>query len=115
MKRISFALTKDSFLDGSKTVTRRLGWKDLDTGTRLKAVEKGMGIPKGEKQVELGEIVVVSVRREPLNLITPSDVVREGFTDMLTHEFISMFCKHMGCNPSDTVTRIEFRKISAGA
>ena len=35
MRNISFALTKQQFLDRTKTVTRRLGWKNLEVGTLL--------------------------------------------------------------------------------
>ncbi len=49
MKNISFALTTKQFLDGSKTVTRRLGWANLKPGEILMACEKCMGLgPGGE-------------------------------------------------------------------
>lgn len=113
MRSISFALTKRQFLDGSKDVTRRLGWASLKPGTRLRAVEKAMGLKKGEHPVVLGEIEVVSVRRERLAAITPADVRREGFPDMGPTSFVEMFCAHMGCTYGDEVTRIEFRRVPA--
>lgn len=110
-RRMSFSLTKSQFLDGSKTVTRRLGWKALRAGDELIAVEKCMGLKKGERQVELGRLVVTNCRQEPLNAIEADDVTREGFPEMTRLEFIGMFCRAMRCGPCDPVTRIEFRKL----
>ena len=113
MRSLSFALTERQFLDGTKDVTRRLGWKTLNPGDRLRAVRKAMGLKRGEHPVVLGVIEVVSVRREPLWPIDQADVIREGFPRMTPMEFVKMFCEHMDC-PSDTeVTRIEFRKVAA--
>ena len=112
MRSISFALTKAQFLDGTKDVTRRLGWATLKPGDRLRAVEKAMGLRKGEHPVVLGVIEVVSVRREPLFAIHDEDVPREGFPSMTGDEFVAMFVKHMKCCPETTVTRIEFRKVT---
>jgi len=93
VRRISFSLTTPQFLDGSKDVTRRLGWQDLEPGTHLLGIEKGMGLKKGDKQVVLGEIEVVSVRRERLDAITPEDVEREGFPGQNPEWFVAFFCK----------------------
>jgi hypothetical protein len=111
MRRISFALTEAAFLDGSKDVTRRLGWEHLKPGTELLAVNKCMGIRKGEHARIFGPIRVVSVRRERLCVITPSDVVREGFPDFTPELFIDHFCDAMGCPPNTVVTRIEFERV----
>ena len=112
MRRISFSMTEAQFLDGSKTITRRMRWLKLKAGERLAGIRKGMGLKKGEKQHVLGDIRVVSVRREQLDAITQEDVVREGFPDMTPAEFVTFFCKgHSECNPFTTVTRIEFRRI----
>ncbi len=111
MRRISFSMTEAQFLDGSKTVTRRLGWKTLQSGERLTAVRKAMGLKKGEKQHILGDIVVVNVGREPLDAIDEVDVRHEGFPDMTPAQFVEMFCGHMKCKPWRDVTRIEFRRI----
>ena len=111
-RSLSFALTEPQFIDGSKDVTRRLGWLRLKAGDRLRAVRKAMGLKKGEKAHVLGEIEVVSVRREPLSWITGEDVIREGFPAMTPIEFIAFFCKsHAGCSPATEITRIEFRKV----
>ena len=113
MKLISFFLTTPQFLDGSKDVTRRLGWKNLKPGDRLMAVRKAQGLKKGEHPEKLGVIEVVSVRREPLWSIDNDDVKREGFPDMVWEDFVDMFCKHMKCERSTRVTRIEFKRVEA--
>ena len=111
MRRISFALTQPQFLDGTKDVTRRMGWLFLKPGDRLRAVDKVMGFRKGERATVLGVIEVISVRREPLEFITADDVRREGFPDATPGWFVEMFCEAMRCDPSAEVTRIEFRKV----
>ena len=118
-RNISFALTINQFYDGSKDVTRRLGWKNLQPGEILCAVEKSQGIPKDGKIRKLGLIRVVSARRERLSRMTgdPSwgeiEVRREGFPNMTPAEFVEFFCAtHKGCSPSTYVTRIEFERIA---
>jgi len=92
-------------------VTRRFGWWFLKEGEVLNGVVKGQGLRKGEKIERLGKIKVVSLRGEPLKLITADDVVREGFPRMTPAEFIRMFCKTMGCDPETMVNRIEFEYV----
>lgn len=111
MRRISFSMTEPQLIDGSKTVTRRLGWRGLKAGDHLQAVNKCMGLRKGEQARLLGVIEVVSVRREPLNEMTDADCAREGFPLMGPVEFMLMFCKAMKCTPQTEVTRIEFRRV----
>lgn len=111
MRSMSFALTTRQFLDGSKTVTRRLGWLTLKPGDQVRAVEKGMGLQKGEHPRVFGEIEVVNVRRERLDAIEDADCAREGFPGMTAEGFVEMFCRHMGCQPDTFVTRIQFRKV----
>lgn len=108
---MSFFLTTPQFLAGTKDVTRRTGWKDLKPGTRLQAVRKTQGLKRGEHPVRLGEIEVISVRREALWAITEDECRREGFPSLTPDGFVSMFCGAMGCQPEDVVTRIEFRRI----
>lgn len=94
-RRMSFALTTQQVLDRSKTVTRRHvdRWVDLQPGDRLTAVEKGMGLPKGAKQVVLAEIEVVGVRVELLSQLIrepdygAAECEAEGFADLSPDEF----------------------------
>lgn len=111
MRNMSFMLTTEQFLDGSKTCTRRLGWWFLEPGELVRGVKKAMGLKKGEKIEPLGIIRVVSMRKEPLNRITPEDVAREGFPGMTPDEFVAMFTKAMKCDASTIVNRIEFVRI----
>lgn len=111
-RSMSFALTTSQILDRSKTVTRRLNWDGLKPGTVLWAVKKGMGLKKGEQVEKLALIRVASVRRERLWSITDEDVVREGFPGRAAHEFVEMFCDHMGVKPDAWVNRIEFEYLN---
>lgn len=110
-RNMSFALTTEQFIARTKTVTRRFGWLFLQPGEVLCGVKKAMGLKRGEKIERLGMIRVVSTRREPLNAICQEDVVREGFPEKSTTEFVEMLCKHSRCQPHDTVTRIEYEYI----
>jgi hypothetical protein len=110
MRRMSFALTERQLLDGSKTVTRRLGWRNLKPGQLLLAVNKCMGLKKGEKARVLATIRVKSVSVIPLFDVTDKEAAREGFPDMTGAEFVAFFSKHMKCTPMHEVTRIEFEK-----
>lgn len=110
MRSMSFALTTRQFLDGSKTVTRRLGWTFLKPGDRVRAVKKAMGLKKGEHPEVLGVIEILSVRREALSTVCDDQTAAEGFPEMSGKQFRDMFVKHMGCMMQDEVTRIEFRK-----
>jgi len=112
MRRISFGITIDQFEDGSKDVTRRLGWKFLKAGDRLQAVDRVMGFKKGEKARKLGVIEVVDARREPLCNITEDDVIREGFPGKMPEWFVVMFSKAMKCHWATPVTRIEFKRVA---
>lgn len=111
MRLISFSLTTRQFLDGSKDVTRRIGWRSLKPGDRLMAVKKAMGLKRGEHPEKLGEIEVVKVSYEMVGAIDSADCKREGFPDLKPYQFVTMFCEHMGCRPETEVTRIEFRRV----
>lgn len=107
-RNISFYETQGQFLDRSKDVTRRLGWKFVKSGDVLCGVKKAQGIPKGGKIERLGLIEVISVRREPLSAITANDVRREGFPDWTPAQFIAFFSEFNKCGADEIVTRIEF-------
>lgn len=109
MRRMSFALTKEQILNQTKTVTRRLGWKDLKLGEIIQPIEKGMGLKKGEKQILLGcPIKIVSISVQRLYQITWEDLRKEGFPNMSQEMFIDMFCKANKCDRKKRVYRIEF-------
>ena len=110
-RNISFSMTTRQFLDQSKTVTRRLGWWDLEPGDVLCGVKKSMGLRKGEEIKRLGLIKVTSVRRERLESVTAVDVTNEGYPKMWPGEFVKMFCQSHKCEPDTWVNRIEFKYL----
>lgn len=104
-RNISFALTTDQIRNRTKTVTRRLGWKNLRQGQILNACVKCMGLKPGEQIQRLGQIRVVSATQEPLVAMMRDEAYGK--------QFVEMFCEHMrpvnGCVTD--VTRIEFEYI----
>lgn len=111
-RHMSFALTERQLMDGSKTVTRRMGWRTLTAGDEVIAVRKAMGLRKGERVHRLARLHIISVRRDPLMVITSGDCRREGFPDMTPDEFIAFFCRtHAGCTAETIVARIEFEIV----
>jgi len=110
-KNMSFSITTSQMYEGTKDVTRRLGWSSLKAGDIVCAVEKGMGLKKGEKVKRIGLIEIVSVTQEQLWKITKADVIREGFPEMTASEFIDMFCDTHKCTMYQWVNRIEFKRL----
>jgi hypothetical protein len=51
MRLMSFALTEQQILDGTKDVTRRLGWLFLKRGDLIRPVRKCMGLKRGERPI----------------------------------------------------------------
>lgn len=90
---MSVSLTLDAVRSRSKTVTRRHvdTWRNLAPGDRLALIEKGMGLPKGTKQVVVAEVEVIDVRVEPLYAMTDDDTAAEGFRDMTASDFIEFW------------------------
>ncbi|MBF6162984.1 hypothetical protein IU491_29180 [Nocardia cyriacigeorgica] len=71
-----------------------------------------MGRRRGEPLVRIVDVEVLAVRREPLEAITPDEVVAEGFPEMTPEQFVEFFCdSHTGCTPDSEVTRIEWRYL----
>lgn len=122
VRNISFALTTAQIRAHTKTVTRRRGtwWATvLKPGDLLCAVEKSQGIKKGGL-VRLGVIRVVFAQTERLGAMGPNsnlhgwlETEKEGFQYTPPEDFIAMFCKHMGGDEDQLVTRIEFEYVDA--
>ena len=110
-RNMSFMLTTRQVEDESKDVTRRDGWWFLKPGDRLWAVEKAMGLKKGEKVKRLKLIEVVSTRAEQLDAIDGDDVKREGFPDWKPIDFIWFYRYHNGGWVDQIVNRIEFKYV----
>lgn len=112
MRNMSFMLTTQAMYEHRKSVTRRVGWWGLRAGDTIMAVEKGMGLNKGETVKKIYPIRVVNVRNEKLDWITDDECILEGFPEMNRAEFIEMFCKHNKCGPSTIIRRIEFEELA---
>lgn len=118
-RNMSFSLTTDQIRNRTKTVTRRKGWKFLKAGTVINACVKCMGLKPGEKVEKLCQIFITDVRRESLDNMDHdgfgsygnTEADKEGFPLLTGIEFVNMFCKHMGGEPDQIVTRIEFEYI----
>lgn len=109
---MSVSLTEPQVRARSKTVTRRAGWLMLKPGDRLTLCRKVMGRRKGEPLERITDVEIVAVRRERLDLITPAEVIAEGFPEMTPAEFVEFFCgSHKGCGPASEITRIEWRYL----
>jgi len=109
MRFMSFALTVPQMQAGEKDITRRLGWRDAKPGWIVQPARKCQGLKKGQRIERITRpIRFVDVRLEPLRVITPEDVIREGFPGMSPFEFVTMFRQHNKCLADTEVVRIEF-------
>jgi len=111
---MSVALTIDAVKSRTKTVTRRHPdtWKDLRPGDGLTLIEKGMGLPKGSKQVVLAEVVVISNQIETLNQVDEREVQLEGLGHMTPTEFRWFWARSHGHPNPDRVGVIPCRRIA---
>ena len=119
MRLMSFSLTTEQMRRREKTVTRRCGWDFLLPGQLLWAVEKGMGLKKGEQVKRIGVVRVISVTKEPLTKLLydeaygRAEVKKEGFPEMSPLEFVEMFCLHNKIDRARRVNRIELEHVDA--
>ena len=111
MRNMSFFKTQDQIRNGTKTVTRRLGWKFLKPGDEVMACVKCRGLKKSEKVEKIRPIRIVSVDRQCLFDMSINDLTLEGFPFLSTWAFVEMFCDLNKCDRHDFVTRIEFEYI----
>lgn len=106
---MSVALTTAQVRNRTKTVTRRAGWQMLTPGDLLTLCPKVRGRRLGEPLERIVTVEVVSLRREPLNAITPADVIAEGFPEMTPAQFVEFFRDtHRGITADTEITRIEW-------
>jgi len=110
-RNMSFALTTQQIINETKTVTRRLGWANLNPGEIFNAVERSQGLRKGEKVKKLKVLRCLLNTPQRVDWIGIDDVVREGFPDMTVRGFVEMFCRHMKCQPDKIINRIEFEYV----
>lgn len=123
-RRMSCSMTIDAVRERRKTVTRRHvnTWRTLQPGDRLTLVEKGMGLAKGERQVVLAEVEIVSVRVEPIGLaLRAGEVAAEGFGSWEPAAFVRFWLDSHGYGRLDGESwdvqcrRIEWRYIDEAA
>lgn len=118
MRNMSFMLTTKQMYDETKSVTRRVGWWNLNSGDVVMAVEKGMGLKKGEKVIPIYPILIINrpMKQELARLLRCDsyayrEVIKEGFPDLSPKQFVDMFCSsHKGCTPNTLVNRIPFAR-----
>ncbi len=112
-RNMSFALTTEQIKNRTKTVTRRFGWLFLKPGDEVYAVEKSLGLKKGEKIVHLAHLRILSAQQEPLNNITYRECGYEGFPHYTPGQFINMLRNHYKkkIDSSELINRIEFEYI----
>jgi len=116
-RNISFSLTTDQVIAGTKDVTRRTGWEFAKVGDILTACEKCMGLKKGQKIIRLCQIRLIAVDREPLSRMLgeveygKSEVIREGFPHLTPTQFVVMFSQHNHCRVNTIITRMEFEYL----
>ncbi len=109
---MSFSATTEQMYNRTKTVTRRgvNTWENLQTGDRLLAIEKGMGLAKGEKQVIIGVIEIVNNSVEPLGLVDDEEARREGFETL--DQFKTVWANlNGGWHDDGLARRISFRHV----
>lgn len=110
MRRMSCSLTVDAVRDRTKTVTRRHvdTWTTLAAGDRLTLIEKGMGLKKGDRQVVLAEVEVVSVHVQALACIVISgELKREGLGHLTADQFVDLWVKSHGYgHVTDVIDRL---------
>ena len=121
-RNMSFAFTTPQFQDGSKSVTRRMGWLHAKAGDVVCGVKKGMGLKPGEKIERLGHIRLINVRRELLRRMTDdidygfAECVREGYPPPHPKSwptyFVEWFCTSHHCTADAFITRIEFEHLA---
>lgn len=117
MRVISMAMTHKQFCDGTKDVTRRVGWMHGVVGMRLRVVRKAQGLRKGDRMETLGFIELVDVRREPLSRMIadkvygPEECRREGFPKWTPDQFVRFFCETHFVTSTALITRLEFKRI----
>ena len=121
MKRMAFSLTIEAIEKQTKTVTRRPAetWRTLKVGDRIVAVDKVMGLKKGQSPRVLGVVRVVDVRIVNLEDFPPGDCAKEGLPDLTPTQFIERFAAAYKLTSLEVedylVRRIEFEYLAGDA
>ncbi|MDO8391033.1 MAG: hypothetical protein Q7V57_11130 [Actinomycetota bacterium] len=125
-RRMSCSMTVPAVRARTKTVTRRHvdTWKNLKPGDRLTLIEKGMGLPKGARQVELADVEIVDVRVERLGMVIFEKFAtkHEGLPHLTGQQFMEFWSRGHGygaCTAYAVIAnypcrRIEWRYLDGG-
>jgi hypothetical protein len=112
MRNMSFSKTTERMYAHRKYVTRRYGWWFLKVGDRVQAVEKSMGLRKGEKVKKICVIEITNHYRDNLKCLTQQECILEGFPDKSPdwlRELLYSICPKKEW--SNTPNRIEFKFV----
>jgi len=112
-RNMSFALTQEQIKSKTKTVTRRMNWQCLKVGDIVNAVNKTMGLKKGERPIRLATLKITSIHREKLTKITQEECAKEGFPNYSPWDFVCLFVEANNCKPDVEITRIEFEFVAS--
>jgi hypothetical protein len=117
---MAFSLTTEAIERQTKTVTRRPveTWRTLKAGDRIVAVDKVMGLKRGQTSRVLGVVRVTDVRVESLvGGMSVDECRREGFPNLTPRGFIDMLAEHYKIKPcmDIDVRRIEFEYLAGDA
>lgn len=120
MRRMSFAHETPQIIAREKTVTRRTGWRSLESGDLIRAVATTWAGEAGRAAKPLAVLRVTNVRIESLArlvdepLYAEDELPREGFPCWLRDEFVETFCRRHGLKTVRTdITRIEFEYVES--
>jgi hypothetical protein len=115
---MSFSLTTPQILAREKTVTRRTGWRFLQPGDLIQAVDRTRGFKPGKGPQLLAVLRITDVRVESLArlvdepLYAEDEIPREGFPCWSRAEFVEMFCRTHGLKTAQCdITRIQFEYV----
>lgn len=114
MRNMSFSYTTKQIYDGTKTETTRKGWNNLIPGMRIMAVEKAMGLKKGQKIKKIRPIEIVKVEKIEAreDFYSQENVIAEGFPDMIPGQFIrDILIGKCNCLFDEPVNRITFKYV----
>jgi hypothetical protein len=118
VRRIWFSATAAQILDRSQTVTRRIGWRFLQSGDLVQAIGTRPGSHGDGAVRPLGVLRILDVRVERLSRLISEpaygedELPREGFPCWSRDEFVESFRRAHRLKTTDTeITRIAFEHV----
>jgi hypothetical protein len=114
-----FSRTASQILDRSQTVTRRVGWRFLEPGDLVQAIEARPGSDGARAVRPLAVLRIRDVRVERLSRLisdpayAEDELPREGFPCWSRDEFVTTFCRTHRLKTVDVdITRLEFEHVA---